>query len=211
MSTDTKSIALGAFADLLHLPPLAGLAQRGRDPETARYTLALQDGRTVRIGTIKILWSQAELARVLAVTLGIVPPSIKADDWRNAIAALIRHVVDVEETPGETFEDAVREWAIAYGHQATTDRDGAARRGDPFHDDGDIHLTAGGLARYIRREYSEQVRLADLRQALVDVGFERITIRYDRNPKGTGDERKRSSTSYYRLALIDLDPAADDA
>lgn len=201
--SDRRAATLEAFATLLGLPPLARLAQRGRDPESARYTLELADGRSVRIGTIRVLWSQTELARVLAVTLGCVPPVLDRESWRNAIGALIAHAVDVDEAPGERFEDAVREWLLVYAEHATGDREGAAPRGLPFCDDaGVLHVAANALARYIRREFSEQVKLTELRQALADLGFERCNVSY---AKRGG----RSSTSYYRLELDALAEEAD--
>lgn len=199
---ERRRMAVGSFAVALGLPPIAALQQRGRDPETAKFTLLLEDGRRVRIGTIAVLWSQTQLARVLAVTLGVVPPPIEQADWRKAIAALISNGVDVDEAHGETFEDSVREWASRYGARASTDRDGAARLGDPFRDDGALHLTASGLAKYVRREFSEQIKLADLRQALRDLGAEQITVRWDRHPGANTDRaRARTSTSYYRIDL----------
>lgn len=198
---DLRTATLDAFATLIGVPPLARLAQRGRDPETARYTLALRDGREVRIGTIRVLWSQTELARVLAVTLGCVPPVIERDSWRTAIGALIAHAVDVDEAPGERFEDAVREWLLVYAEHASGDREGSAPRGMPFCDGGVLHVAASGLARYIRREFSEQVKLSELRQALADLGAERCNVSWSRRGGG------RSSTSYYRVELELLEEA----
>jgi len=198
---DLRTKVLRAFAVLLGLPELKGLTQRGRDPETARFTLTLADGRSVRIGTIKVLRSQTELAGVLAVAVDCCPPAIERKDWHDAIAALLTHAKDVDETPGETFEAAVAEWTLRYADRATTDKDGAAPRGEPIRDGQTLYVTANGLARYIRREYSEQIKLHALRQAIVDLGGERCNVSYTK-PGGS-----RSSTSYYRIAVGDLDQA----
>ena len=198
-----RELAASSFSQLLDIPLISRLIQRGRDPDLARYTLELADGRTIRIGTSKILWSQAELGRVLMVTIGCVPITVSTKDWRNAIRALTVHCTDVEETPNETFEATVAEWVAAYSSRATTDRDGAAPNGQPFTDAGDLHLTANSLAKYIRREYSEQIRLHDLRQALRDIGFVQTTVHYTRKP-GRGPA-KRSSTSYYKISHNTLD------
>jgi hypothetical protein len=202
---DLRAATLAAFATLLGLPPLARLGQRGRDPETARYTLTLADGRDVRIGTIRVLWSQTELARVLAVTVGCVPPVIDRDGWRNAIAALVANAVEVDEAPGERFEDTVREWLLVYAEHAGGDREGAAPRGLPFCDGGLLHVAASGLARFVRREFSEQVKLTELRQALADLGAERCNISY------TKRDGNRSSTSYYRVDVALLEQQALEA
>jgi hypothetical protein len=197
-----RHAAAAAFSVLLDIPNITRLVQRGRDPELARYTLELADGRTIKIGTIKILWSQAELSKVLAVTVGCVPLSVDAKEWRGAIRALIIHCTDVEETPNETFEATVMDWVRAYSQRASSDRDGAAPTGLPFTDSGDLYITANGLAKYVRREYSEQVKLHDLRQALRDNQFEQDTVHYSRK---VGRGTKRSSTSYYRASIDAID------
>jgi len=200
--SEARAIALDAFATLLGLPQLAGLTQRGRDAETARFTLRFADGRQVRVGTIRTLRSQTELAGVLAVAVDCYPPPLERRDWHNAIGALLMHAKDVDEAPGETLEAAVAEWTLAYADRATCDRDGAALRGEPFRDapaGRHLYVTASGLARYIRREYSEQIKLQQLRQALVDLGGERTNVHY------TKSGGARSTTSYYRLELQALE------
>lgn len=201
MNDDTRARVLGAFAVLLGLPALAGLTQRGRDPETARFTLHFADGKSVRVGTIKALRSQTELAGVLAVAVDCYPPAIERPKWHDAISALLTHAKDVDETPGETFEASVAEWVSRYADRATADKNGAAPRGEPIRDGQMLFVTASGLARYVRREYSEQVKIHALRQALGDLGGERCNVSYNRS------DGSRSSTSYYRVAISDLDAA----
>lgn len=207
--TAKRATAAELVTTLLDIPAIRRLVQRGRDPEVARYTLEFADGRAVRIGTIKILWSQAELAKVLAVSIGCVPAPVRNEDWRNGIRALILHCTDVEETPGETFEATVLEWVRAYSSRASSDREGAAPNGEPFNDSGSgkLYITAGNLARYVRREYNEPVKLYDLRQALRDNGFEQATVHWERN---VGRGKKRSSTSYYTAALTAIEPEGDE-
>lgn len=201
MEHRTETLAM--FATLSGLGGIDRLIQRGRDPQTARFSLQMTDGRVVHVGTIATLWSQSELGKACAVALGIVPKPIKASDWRSAIGALIAYATDVIETPGESFEDTVHDWVTRYSARVATtnDRDGAAAIGAPFVDDGDLHISANELARYVRREYSEQVKLTELRQALTDLDFERVTVNYSRG-------KKRSSTSYYRLPIERLHGAA---
>lgn len=204
---ERRVVAARLFSELLGIPLIERLIQRGRDPEVARYTLLFADGATVRIGTIKVLWSQSELAKVLAVTIGCVPTPVGRNDWLKAISGLIRCCTDVEETPDETFEATALEWVRAYSARASSDREGAAPNGEPFHDDGKLHITAGNLARYVRREYNEPVKLHDLRQALRDNGFEQVTVHWERN---VGRGKKRSSTSYYSAPLSTIDPKGDE-
>lgn len=197
--TDDRARALDAFNDIIGAEGanrIAAIDQRGRDPQTARYTFTLVDGRVIRIGTIDTLWSQPQLGKAVAVTMSASLIPVDPKDWRVAIAMLVRHVIDVEETPGESLEDAVADWLERYaGHASSTDRDGAAATGSPFIDEGHLHINASDFARYIRREYTEQIKLTELRQALADLGYERHAINYVR---GTGHNAKRSSTSYYR-------------
>lgn len=205
---DRRKATLQAFATLIDTPPIARLHQRGRSPETAQYTIEFADGRKVRVGTIMALWSQATLARVLAVSIGCVPPSIEPGDWRMAIAALIHHATDVEEAPGERFEDAVAEWLAAYSDGATSDREGAVAQGRPFTDeDGLLGISAQDFAKYVRREMHEQVKLHELRTALADLGFERVTLAF----KTGGKSSRRSTRSYYRGRLSEDQGVADEA
>jgi hypothetical protein len=198
---DMRNDALHAFAEVIGLPQLDRVIQRGRDPQTARFSFILDGGTEIRIGTIDTLWSQAQLCKVLAVTAGVVPLPCKPNDWRTSIGGLVRHAVDVHETPDETFEETVRDWVKTYAQRATTDQAGAVPRREPFTRDNELYLTASSFAKYVRREYSELLRLPDLRQALADLGFHTTPISYDR-PSGNG--RDRSSVSYYHAPLTAL-------
>lgn len=197
-----RAATLAAFQALTGLHDLQTVTQRGRDPETARFTLHFAGDTTIRIGTIKVLWSQAELAKVLAVAIGRVPFAVKPNDWKAAIGALFADVVDVEETPDEAFEDTVREWLGRYADRATngnSDHAEAAAARAPFiksddHGRPELYIAATELAKYIRREYSETVRLPELRQALADLGYRTAHVSFDR---GRGATRRRSSASYY--------------
>jgi hypothetical protein len=197
-SDERRTQALTSFSQATGLPAIGRIEQRGRDPQTALYTIQFADGRNVRVGTIKILWSQAELARVFAVAIGIVPPAVDPSAWRIAIGVLINCATDVIETNGESFETLVSEWVRAYTAKAAPSPHHAAPAGDPYTDNNELYVSANSLARYVRREYSEQVDSHALRVALVDIGFERETVYYTRNGK-------RSSTSYYHCPLDRLD------
>jgi hypothetical protein len=199
-----RQATLNDFATITGFTGIRRLVQEGRDRATARYTIELDNGQRVRVGTIDNLWSQAELGKVVLVTLGINLQVVKASDWRPIIGALIVDATDVEEAADERYEETVREWIARYASRATNDR-AAAAHGDAFHDNGDTYLTANELARYVRRNYSETVKLVELRQALKDLGFERVNVSYDK-PSSNG-HRTRSSTSYYRIDSTQLDHA----
>lgn len=201
---DKRRLALGILEQLLEIPRVARIVQRGRDPEQARFTLEFADGRNVRVGTAKVFCSQAEMSRVLGVAIGCYPPPIDAKDWRKMISALINHAVEVDETPGESFADTVRDWLGGYAANASTDANGSMAMRKPFVEqveDGthDLHVHVTDLAVHIRRNYSAGgVKESELRLALADLGFERVTRHYTR-------AGKRSTTSYYRAPLNVLD------
>lgn len=188
---------------LLGLPPLAGIVQQGRDPQTARFVLLLTDGRKVRIGTQRTLRSQTEFAGVTMVALDCYPPTIERRDWNDALFALLTFAKDVEEVSGEDFTDTVTDWLRAYAGRASADRNGAAAVGDPFRDGDHIYVKAAGLARYARREYSEQVKLHELRQALRDLDGEQERV----HARRSGGQR--TTISYYRLPLTLFEDGGD--
>jgi hypothetical protein len=199
--TDDREEVLARFSRATGIPSLTRVTQRGRDLDTARYTLHLDDGRQIRIGTLDRLWSRTEMAKLMLATCGIIVTRCKAADWQDAISVLIARGVDVEEITGEAFEDSVREWLDSYlaTHPPSQDRAGAATQQLPFTEGDQVHVAASHLAKYIRREYSENVQLRPLREALSDLGLQRQTIYYE---KRSG---KRTSASYYVGALEDSD------
>jgi len=202
---DPRVVALAKFSRIIGLDQIGDdaqrITQRGRDPETARFSMHLRERGEVHLGTVKVLWSPVETAKVLAVSLNVGMEYVKPRDWRSIVLGVVRFAVEVEEIEGESFVDSVREWLADYLEIASlgADRDGAAAQGTPFRADEKIHITAKDFIRYVRRDLSERVELPAVREALCDVGFERKTIMYAR-----GD--KRSSKSYYVIDAAALEP-----
>lgn len=191
---------LELYAEITGLPRIARVAQRGRDPETARYTFEFVDGRSVRIGSADVLWSQTRLGRLFGVTIGHVFPLIDRVDWHNAVAALVTHAVEVEEAPDQALTDHALDWLEQYlAGAGTSDADGAVDRREPFHSGEDVWVHAQHFARWLNREYSERIPTSELRTALVDLGFEPCRVQYNSN--GTGKTRKRTTARYYRAPL----------
>lgn len=195
---DRRKRVLAIFAKTIDTPPIAAVHQRGRDAETARFTIELQDGRKIRIGTVKTLRSQTELGSVLAVAIGSGGPMAEQKDWRKIWSLLFRDGITVQETDGENFTATVREWLAGYSSGATHDREGAAAGGLPFIDDDHLHVQVDNLTTYLRGKYGEVPRRAELWSALAELGFERVAIHYTK-----GD--RRSSKSYYRALLASLE------
>lgn len=207
MTVDKREEALAIFRDATGLEELQGVIQEGRNPDTAVYTLDFGPGQRVRLGNVDTLWSQATFAKRL-LPAGYGPESVKASEWRPIIQSLVLHAAEVRESPDDTYESTVLDWLRAYTSRASSDRDGAAPNGEPFIDGDTLHVTATDLARYVRREYSETVKLAELRQGLRDLGFEQHTVRY-RISAGKNSHRS-SSTSYYRASLSTLDAGDEE-
>lgn len=187
------------------LPELRRVVQHGQDPTTVRYTFHfVTDGgteREVRIPNAGTLLSRARFDELLLVVLRRTTLPCKPAEWRDRIAVLIEHAAEVEERPGERFIDTVAEWALAYADRASTDRDGAAALRAPFREDDMLYLVATELAKYVRREFSEQVKLPELREALADLGFERLAVKVKKSPG------HRTTVSYYRRALDQIQAA----
>jgi hypothetical protein len=198
---DLRQQVLRDFSLAGGLPQLQRVVQHGEDPATVRYTFHFDQGREVRVPSAAVLFSQAQLNQLFAVVLRRTMITCKPGEWRERISVLVEHAVEVEERPGERFVDTVAEWVHTYADRATSDRDGAAALRAPFHEDDVLYLAATELAKYVRREYSEQVKLAELREALADLGFDRVTVNY--SPK----KGPRSTVSYYRCKLSEITPS----
>lgn len=206
---DPRTETLHDFADLTGLDEIRGLIQRGREDGTATFHFHFTDGRTVRVGGADTLYSQTKLNRVFAVSLGTPLRPMKPADFRGGVDALIRFATDVHETPDEGLAAQVRNWLDLYiDDAASTDRDGAAAQREPFTDNKTLYVSADHLARWIRRQYSEQVKTSDVRQALAEIGFAVTKVSYDRGPR---NNRRRTSASYYSApADILTDPEPDE-
>ena len=201
---DTDQLRKAVLADFSlagGLPALERVVQHGEDPTTVRYTFHFEGGKEVRVPDAATLFSQAQLNQLFAVVLRRTMIGCKPVEWRERVNMLVENGLEVQERPGERFIDTVAEWVLAYADRASSDKDGAAALRAPFHFEGDIYLVATELAKYVRREFSEQVKLTELRQALADLGFERLAV----NCKQAGGSR--TTVSYYRRRLDELQPA----
>lgn len=196
---DKRRRALTEFANATGLPPLKRIVQRGRESESAVYTFEFEDGRKVRIGTIKVLWSLSEFSKVMSVSMTCPLPSFTPASWATLRTKLLERAIDVDETPGEAFSDIVRDWLGKYCENATSERNGAMAAKRPYVEDDEIRIHAVSFARDIRRQFSASVKEKELLGALADLGFERRTIMYERGSK-------RASASYYCAPIKALDP-----
>lgn len=180
------------------------LVQRGRDPETARLTLEMSDGTIVKVGTFEKLLSRAQFDRVVAATVGQLTSPCTPAEWKGAVARLVRYATDVTETPDETLASRVDDWLDQYAAEARSDRDGAAKRREPFLDE-TLHVHAEHFTRWLKREYSEQIPAIDVRGALADLGYEPVRIQWT-TTTGRGKTKTRKQARYMRAPT-----AAEDA
>jgi hypothetical protein len=210
---DGRTDVLQRFAAICGLPPIIAVRQLGRDPRTARFTLVLSDGRDIHIGTIDTLTSRTKMDNVLMVAASTcINPEVKAGAWRNAVAALVTRCAEVAEVDDEPLSARVADWIDQHTTSARdvgddrAEQDACVRTRSPFERDGMLHVSAEGLAKWVRREYSESVPISDLRQALRDLGYDYARITYSKRPTRGSGLREQTSTSYYRRSTNHTDP-----
>lgn len=186
----TPSGARAMFADALKLPPIERIIQRGHDTASAVYLIHFDGGRLARLRPDD-LYSQAGLAKALMVQLGVMPEPVKPAEYRTALAGLLlAGAIEQVRMDDEGLTGSLDGWMHTYLDHAGSDRDTACAAGEPFTEDGRVHVRAEHLAGWIRREFREQVKLSELRGALLDLGYERRSINYRR-------KKVRSTISYY--------------
>jgi hypothetical protein len=176
-------------------PVIKEVIQYGDDPDDARYVFVLVDGTEVNVGPYVNLRSPRKLDERLAPMTGFVMNPIKENDrWISALTALLRITQKREEG-----EDKIKEWAKRYtDDRLGASREEAAREGEPFDEEGWIHVKAGPLARYVRGVMRERVQKADLAPLLRRGGFEQQTVHYETKDGG------RSTGSYWRILREEL-------
>jgi hypothetical protein len=190
---DTRTQALNDFVTATGSADFTRLIQRGRERD-ATYHMELTDGRTIKLGTIDTIWSQAELARTLAVTTGRVIRTIKPPKWRDLIAVLIMAATDIDDDPADNQLETTREWLRLYLARATPiTRDQAATNRLPFTETDALHIHPEHFARFIRTEIGENIRLKDIRSQLHDAGYRARKITFNRD----GNRDQRTSAIYF--------------
>ena len=176
-------------------PVIKELVQYGNDPDDARYVFVLADGREINVGPYANLRQTRRLDERIGPATGFVMNKIKEDErWVSALTALLRCAQVREEG-----EDKTREWVKRYtDDRLGAQRDEAAREGEPFEEEGWIHVKAHPLARYVRGVMRERINHADLIPLLRRAGFDQYTVHYETK------NGKRSTASYWRIGKEDL-------
>lgn len=176
-------------------PVVKELVQYGVDPDDARYVLVLADGKEINVGTYVNLRDPRKLDSRVGPATGFVMSKVKDDDrWVSALTALLRIATVREES-----EDKVREWVKRYiDDRMLGGKEESAAEGEPFEDNGFIHIKSAALARYARSVMRERLSQADLTPLLRQAGFQQATIHYETK------NGKRSTASYWSIAKEDL-------
>lgn len=195
MTPTQRQTAVQLFRDASGIP-VTRLVQRGRDPETARLAIELEDGRLVKLGGAEQLISRARFDRITMVAVGKLTHPCTPAEWKQVVAMLVQHACDVEETEGEDLASRLEDWVDQYARDATVDRDGAIKHRAAFVDDGRVHVHAEHFTRWLKREYSETLAAADIRAGLAELGWE--PVRFDYNAAGRGKRRQRTTARYFR-------------
>lgn len=188
--------AISLFNRVIGGPEIAELVQDSTDVDLARYKLILADGREVPLGKIDNLVVQDNFRRRYATVTRHYFVTITQKKWDAAIQVLLR-TTRVNDSAEDTRTAIVVGWLESYlESRASTERDGACQKYDPFIVDEMVHVPAGPLLQWLKRAWGERMDIADLRMMLQAAGFERKTIAYTLS--GTnGNGKTRSTRSYY--------------
>lgn len=169
----SKARVASLFTQVLGGPEVVELIQESRDPDNARYKVALADGTEVPIGPPGNLLSIGKFReRFMAVT-GHVIPNVKVDKWHKVVQALIRNA-QVHESPEDSPEARAMAYVRAYVAASggmSKDIDAACENKDPFEKDGKLYIHLTSLWDWVQRAGEREMRRADLRSAMRAAGF----------------------------------------
>lgn len=171
---------------------VAAWVQHGR--ERARYSLRLEDGREVPMGTAAQVLSLDQFRSRLYEATGATLPAWKRERWLR-IARSLAEAAEIVENDQMDRLTTVREWVSGYLGNGGVLRDGTAEEygeaiaaGRPFVRDGMVYLQASALRRYVILTQLEPIETHDLLDALRAAGFE-TRQRFGRSRTGRASNR----------------------
>jgi hypothetical protein len=197
--TEAQPIAIAGFRDVTTLPPLERIVQYGRELATAHFTLEFEDGSSLDVDNGDILFSRTQMTKLIAIKRGELVIQGRQADWMGVIVGLFKNASVVEEDPDEKLSSSVEDWLAQYADaNASTDRDGAARRRSPFTDPQtkQLHINVDHFARWVKTTLMAQTTTLELRRAIAELGWQRTAVHY--NAEGSGRSRRRAMTRYWR-------------
>ena len=203
MLTEMRSAVIEAFTEMTTLPPLNHIVQYGREKASARFTLKFDGGLSLHVENSDVLFSRTQMTKLIAVNCHEAVNPGKQERWTMVIVGILKNASLIEEDPDEKLASSVDDWVSQYADaNASTDRDGAARRRSPFTDPRtkQLHINLDHFARWVRTTLMAQVSTIELRLALIDLGWERTAVQYDAGSHSAG--RKRTKTRYWREPTI---------
>lgn len=196
---------ISAFNRVMGGPNVKEFVQDGRDPQTARFSLVLDNGEVVRLGRIRDVTDLGRFRDSLAVVTGhLLPSDIKRSKWQGAVQALL-NVRVVRESVDDTPEGTVADWLGRYLYERIPPdpgddaKDAACRRQEPFQEDDRVHVYASSFAAFVRQALRVNLPDHEVKDLLRAAGFERVTVHYVR------DDDQPSTRSYYARSRDDLD------
>ncbi len=154
--------------------PVARWLQHNR--EQSRYTLVLEDGRDVAVGSVEAVTSITRFNNAVVEALGRAVPLLKRAEWWAVVTAL-GQMVEVIETVDATRMGALRDWLRSY--LAETREDSRAEPWKlvsqqlPFYEGGDVWVHLRAFRLHILRVGGEQIDTPDLADMLREAGFRR--------------------------------------
>jgi hypothetical protein len=170
-------------------PVIKELVQYNSDPDQARFVFVLDDGVEINVGAYENLREPRRLDKRIAPTTGFIMEHLKdSQEWRMAIRTVMKHR-ELREDPEDPIVDWVRRYLDeSLGGQGADD---AAPMGEPFEQDGIVHVRANNLSTYCRTVLRERIGPADLPPLLRKAGFERIGVHHK------GKNGKRTTSTYW--------------
>lgn len=205
---DSREARVATISNILGVP-VERLIQHGK--QNARYTLVLEGGIEVPIGSVDALVEQSRFRKRLVTDAQVVMQRIKPEQWDDVVRALLS-ITEFIDMPSAERRTQTTEWVRSYisAYPPATEREEviqARYERQPYVKDGLLYIFENNLRRYVIRQEYEKSEIPDLCDALRACGFEQKTV--SGRHKETG---KVFSRSYFfaRLAAIEGDHGEPD-
>jgi len=151
--------------------------QHGRTK--ARYSMVLESGRDVPIGTVAAVFAAAKFRERIYEETGIVLKAFKQDQWLK-VCAMLASIAEVVENEDASRENQVHEWLRQYLANQPLYRgeewSKTFTNNEPFLKDRLLHIYVNSFMRFVKLNLCEQVSKEDLWDDLRAIGFGRVTI-----------------------------------